>query len=385
MDGRRRESAVLMDTVDTVDRVDIVDRSCLIRFRESTMSIMSTMSTLSILCYRFIKLPIVIVILCLLSGFCNKPPVDDNSDSVSVMYDSDTSSSSDMDRGACLASISGQIRIMDAEPTSAAVIVCIGSCFAPVFSSLDGTFVWNHPMDEDIDCVPYDFNKKPLHIDLRVLSDTNAFAEYAFVSVPSKETISDKGESDFDLDIGELFLFALPSDSTVYQPSEGAVISTLGLTTVLEPGVLVKFDGSSEVAPEHEQEIRVFKAPLEIWTPPFVDKKLSALYFISPRWARLKGGGVSLTIDAPEDFEDNTTATIYLLGGYDSYWGDENLLDQPSFIYVDELGDCVNDSGAGELQMVEDGIMHSCGQALVKNRKIVTPPIPRFTWIGIGI
>jgi hypothetical protein len=198
------------------------------------------------------------------------------------------------------------------------------------------------------------------------------------------EDIKDQGESDYDLALGDLSLYALPEESAEYTPEGGVDLSLFGVEAAVLPSALVKFDGDDEVPITHNQAVRVFEAPLNEWDPPFVNVDLGALYFLGPRWARLGGDGVSFSINAPLGFEDGDTAVIYLLGSYSSDWGDASVEDVPDFMYLDADGNCVNDNAQSSLTMVADGVFQACGEVTVEGGKIVTPPLPRLTWVGIG-
>ena len=315
----------------------------------------------------------------------SETPTDDAQEIDSASETSqDTASDPPPVHTVCLDSISGRVVIRGADPLPVSVIVCIGTCFAPVSTETDGSFTWRHPIGGDFDCIPYDFEATPLHMDFRVTKAKEAFAEYAFLTVPKQSDISDTGEGDYDLNLGDIPLYALPAETATFIPGEGAEVSLFGLSFTLGPEDLVKFDGDEEMPPEHVQLIRVFKAPLDEWNPPFVEASLSALYFIGPRWARLAGDGVQLTIEAPEDLADGDEVTMYLLGSFGTDWGDEAISDRPDFMYLDNEGHCTHDTGAPGLEWAADGVFQACGRAVVENGRITTPNVPRLTWVGIG-
>ena len=300
---------------------------------------------------------------------------------------SDTGTDSDTDEEAlktCADSISGTVVIPNGDLEIVTVIVCIGVCFEPITTDAQGHFEWHHPIGGDFDCIPYAFEETPLHIELRVSSAPEAFAEYAFLTVPTQETVSDNGTDDFDLDIGELAVYALPEESATYTSADGAEIDLSGLTATIPPDGLIKQDGGEEISIDYKQAVRVFEAPLDEWTPPFADVPLSALYFMGPRWARLAGDGVPLTIDAPPGLEEGDEVPVYLLGSYGSDWGDPEVSDDPDFLYVTPNGRCVNDTGEADLDWTADGVFQPCGTATVENGRLTTPPLPRLTWVGLG-
>lgn len=316
----------------------------------------------------------------------NNPPPDADSERDSTTEtENPTSSDEETDpEAACLSTISGQVVIEGAASLPVSVIVCIGACFEPISTDINGNFKWQLPIDGDFDCIPFAFERTPVRMDFVVASAPEAFAEYAFVTTPTQADISDLGDDDFDLDLGEMKLYALPDEAAVFSPASGADVSMFGLSYTLDKNALVKYDGDAETPPDHDQALPVFKAPLDEWNPPFVTTPLSALYFLGPRWARLAGDGVPLTIEAPTDLSDGDEVTVYLLGSYTPAWGDETVTDRPDFIYVDTEGHCINDNGALDLEWVEEGVFQACGRVTVQNGRITTPPIPRLTWVGIG-
>ncbi len=291
---------------------------------------------------------------------------------------------------ACLASITGKVVFKNgtseapSDPVPVSIAVCIGVCFDPITTDDDGAFTWRLPLEGDMHCVPYDFASTPIHIDFRVPSAKESYAEYAFFTYPTMADIADQGEDDFDLDLGDLALYLLPEESAAYTQDSCTSLSLFGVEATFPSDALVKQSGDAEVPIDHEQEIHVFEAPLERWDPPFVDVELDALYFLGPRWARLAGGGVPLSIEAPPGLEEGETAPLYLLGGFTSNWGDASVKDTPDFMYLDGDGACVNDNGQSDLARVDDGTFQNCGEVKVKNGRMVTPPLPRLTWVGVG-
>ncbi len=325
-------------------------------------------------------------------GEDGNPSSDSEQSTIGTDTDEDGRTDSESDTGtedapkvtACLETISGRLVIRGAEAKPVSVIVCIGTCFAPLQTKADGTFQWRHPLGGDFDCIPYNFNETPLHMDFRVEDAPEDFAEYSFLTVPTQADISDTGDTDYNLDLGDIILYALPEEAAVFSPGKGADVSLSGLSFILGPNDLVKYDGDKEIPPDTDQPIRVFKAPLDEWAPPFVTENLSVLYFIGPRWARLSGDGVPLTIEAPGDLSEGDEVTVYLLGSYGTDWGNEDVFDLPDFMYLDADGRCIHDTGDLSLNWVEDGVFQNCGRTTVQNGRIVTPNVPRLTWVGIG-
>ena len=284
----------------------------------------------------------------------------------------------------CLGAVSGRVRRNGRDPMDAVVVVCIGlACFKGVSTDAEGRFRCVPELEKGDVCGRYDFEKDRLHIEIAAAADPEAYASYAFVRHPTQEEISDLGDDDFDYAVGDLSLYELPAESAVYTPAGGASVNLSGVAFELAPGALVKAAVSEDVPIAHDQEIRVFEAPLDEWTPPFVDVELDALYLITPRWAKLSGDGVVLAIDPPSSWQEGDTGELYLLGGFVSEWGDPDVISKGEHIYLAEDHSACLASGEG-LETVEDGVLAGCGSAEVTGDRIVTAPIPRFTWVGIG-
>ena len=301
--------------------------------------------------------------------------------------DSDTDADGGAISGACLGSISGTILENGETGMLGGVAVCIGAlCLKPAESDAEGRFVWYHPaIKEGERCGVHDFDAQPLHIEVLAGTDSAKYAEYAFILHPTAADISDKGEDDFDLDLGNLSLFRLPDSGEVYDPETGVVVDRDGLRFEVPPEGIVKRVVDEDVPIDHTQEIVVFRAPLDVWSPPFAsDLSLDALYFVTPEWAKLAGEGVSFSVALPSGGSETDTGTLFLLGGYTSKYGDTAVRDRSAFIYRDATGNCINTDDDESLEMVADGVFGDCGVVSVEEGRIVTPPIPRFTWVGIG-
>jgi hypothetical protein len=309
-----------------------------------------------------------------------------SSDSESDNAETSTSSSEDAGTGgACLASISGTI-LKDGEAGMVGVMVpCIGTtCFSPELTDSDGTFRWEYPLSEGEPCQPYDFAEEALHIEVAAAEDPRDYAAYAFILHPTRADISDRGADDFDLDVGTLSLYTLSDEAALFDPSDGVSVDLDGLAFDLPKDGIVKRVKDTDEPIDHLQEIRVFEAPLEDWQPPFAAASLDALYFISPRWAKLAGQGAVLSIDPPEGWEDGDQGVLHLLGGYTSSFGDVAVRDRSAYIYRDDGGQCVNTDEPESLERIADGDLAACGAVSMIQGKLVTAPIPRFTWVGIS-
>jgi hypothetical protein len=291
--------------------------------------------------------------------------------------------------------------MVDGDPVPVFVSICIGVCYPPVAIAADGSFVWPEEKDDEYPCVYYDFDSYPLIVDLIPDDDGGggSWAAYAFARHPTQAAISDEGDDDFELDVGSLTLYKVdsqcsaPSPGAVtpicgYVPDIGATVDEAGVAFELPPESLVKAGSDGDIPITHDQSIAVFEAPLDDWAPPFMNDDIAdgiaALYFISPRWAKIAGDGVPLSIALPDGWSAGDTGTLYLLGGYVSRWGDAAEKDMPAFIYRNAEGNCVNDDGSDDLEAVGEGELTPCGEVTVRDGRLVTPPIPRFTWVGIG-
>ncbi len=290
-------------------------------------------------------------------------------------------------KAACLGGVTGKVLENGISPMVAVVVICIGPrCMTPAVSEADGSFRFEMPLDAGEPCEQIDFLINPLHFEITALDSPEAYARYAFLRSPDQGEISDRGEADYDLDLGTLSLYTLPNTGATYEPDTGLSASLEGVQLGLSPGGIVKHVDDEDVPIAHPQDISVFKAPLDTWDPPFSEVDLSALYFISPRWAKTAGGGLPLSIEAPDGFQEGDEARFFLLGGYISEFGDASVRDRADFIYRNDEGACVNPpfSGTAGWTEIPDGKFADCGTVRALNGRILTPPIPRFTWIGIG-
>jgi hypothetical protein len=318
---------------------------------------------------------------------CSDPPsAGDTPGSGSDIEEKSTESPEDAGTGAaCLASISGVILKNGESGMVAGMIPCIGTtCFSAGKTDPDGRFRWEHPLSEGEPCQPYDFDEKALHIEVAAAENPREYAAYAFILRPTRADISDKGPNDFDLDIGVLSLYVLPDEAAVFEPSAGASVDLTGLAFDLPPDGIVKRVKDTDEPIDHPQDIRVFKAPLDTWQPPFVTTPLSALYFIAPRWAKLAGPGAVLSVDPPEGWDEGDGGRLYLLGGYTSSFGDIAVRDRSAYIYRDADGACINTDESEGLERIADGDFAACGTVSMVQGKLLTAPVPRFTWVGIS-
>jgi hypothetical protein len=304
---------------------------------------------------------------------------------------SDTESESDEDTSTlpetCLASISGRVLRNGEDPMEAVIVICIGTaCYQGVNTESDGTFSFEPPTDDGEECVRYDFEEKRVHIELSARNNPERHASYAFVRRPTLEDISEQGEEDYDYDVGDLSLYEMPEESATYTPEDGVTVDLSGVAFTLEASSLVKADLTGDIPIDHEQQIRVFEAPLDDWNPPFADKPLDALYLVTPRWAKISGTAPELTVEPPQGWQDGDTGDLFLLGGYNSDWGDADMIDIGESIYRSEEENlCVTKcADCEDLTPVEDGELTKCGVAEMQGDRIITSPLPRLTWFGIG-
>ncbi len=291
----------------------------------------------------------------------------------------------------CLDSVSGKVLKNGTDPIDALVAFCLGEdlCFnPPTTTGADGSFHWRYPRSEEKPCVSLDLVNEWLHLqifasDLDVRED---FASYSIAARPTQEEISDQGEDDFNLDLGDLALYELPAPSVTYEPAAGAVVDAQGLRFELPPGGLVKRPQAQEGdAPvENPQPIRVFRAPLDEWTPPFVDSIPDALYYLSPRWAKIKGEGVSLSFDPPEGWKEGDVGTLHVLGSWTAEFPVDEGPMTSEYIYRNGDGLCVNTDETDGLEQVFDGFYTPCGTAEMIDGRVITSPIPRFAWVAIS-
>jgi hypothetical protein len=229
-----------------------------------------------------------------------------------------------------------------------------------------------------------------MHVSVRPSSDDTAlYATYEYLATPSQDQISDEGPDDYTYDLGDLHLYKLPTNASgVYRPLTGANINASGFSLIMPADSLVKNDRNiGDVPITENQEIRIFKAPLDTWDPPFA-KNMDALYFIDPNWAKIAGDGVSVSIDAPSNWSDGDIGSLFLLGGYISNWGNPDVVDSAAYIYFKDVNgtpNCVNnnDGSIGDEEEIHEGEFANCGKAVYDGGKIVTDPMPRFTWVGI--
>ncbi len=273
----------------------------------------------------------------------------------------------------CLASISGRIFYDNETPAKGVrVNVCAPGC-VKLTTDENGYFEAVVKKEDEI-CRPYDFSIDYEAIHVTVFSlEKNTYAEFIAGYEPTQQDISD----DCSYNLGKLSLYTLPKDGVSYTRQNGAGIDIAGVSFELEPGSLVENvldDAGTEMVdkPIDEAVIKVFKAPLNEWNPPFNYIDLDAVYFIGPYWTKLAGEGVRLSIDPPEGWSEGDTGTFYMLSNYVP----GNLIarsgDRESCIWQGLMIDYVRESELAE-----------CGTAVVKDGKVVTPPIPMTAWIGL--
>jgi hypothetical protein len=107
---------------------------------------------------------------------------------------------------------------------------------------------------------------------------------------------------------------------------------------------------------------------------------LDALYYIAPHWAKLAGEGVILTVEAPPGWQGGDTGILYLLGDYDPGLGG-----MAEYVFMGS-GDeplCTGDETMPESR-ISSGTLGECGVVHYTEGKLVTSPIPRFSWVGVG-
>lgn len=284
----------------------------------------------------------------------------------------------------CLGEISGRVLKNGTEGIEALVVICMGFdiCHNPQVTKTDGTIEWVYP---DIAagemCVPHDFaGDEWLHIEILPQENPENYATYSFVMRPTTKDIS---PDDFTLDVGDLALYELPSAQETFVPSSGAVVDLEGVSFELPPNGLVKESLTREVSPlELEHDIRVFKAPIEKWKPPFCETTPDALYFIGPRWAQVDEPGVTLSLEPPDGWSNGDVGKMTLLGSWRTTYSNYEGLIRSEYMYRTNDGLCVNESEGHE--RIPEGFVAECGEIEMKNGRIVTPPIPRLTWIAIS-
>lgn len=300
--------------------------------------------------------------------------------------DSDVSEESD-EALPCLGGISGRVLKDGTEGIKVLVVVCMGFdiCHGPQVTKADGTIEWIYPdMKDGETCIHHDFaGDEWLHIELLAQENPENYAAYSFVMRPTTSDISDGGSDDFTLDVGDLALYELSASSETFVPSSGVVVDLEGVSFELPPEGLVKESLNGEVSPlEYEHEIRVFKAPLEQWDAPFLETTPDALYFIGPRWAQVDDPGVTLSLEPPDGWSDGDVGKMILLGSWRTDYATSEGLIHSDYMYRTVDGLCVNDSEGNE--QIAEGFVAECGEIEMTNGRIVTPPIPRLTWIAIS-
>ncbi len=288
----------------------------------------------------------------------------------------------------CLGAISGRVLKNGNDGIKALVVVCIGEaiCHPPQETEADGTISWVYPdMEEGGRCVPHDFaGDEWLHVEIIAKERPEDYASYAFVTRPTTVEISDEGEDDVTLDIGDLALYELPAESVPYASSTGAVVDLAGLSFSLPKDGLVKqLFGGDTVPLEFEHDVRVFKAPLDEWDPPFMTDEPDVLYYISPRWSMVAEPGLVLSIEPPDGWADGDEGTVTLLGSWRTPYAVDEGLFRSDYIYRNDNGRCVNTEN-DDFERIPDGFPADCGNAEMVGGRIITAPIPRLTWVAIS-
>jgi hypothetical protein len=231
--------------------------------------------------------------------------------------------------------------------------------------------------DDDVDgCRYYNFSNPRDFIRVALgqpdplSADTHA--EYVVHFEPT-----DKDVSGGDYDLGKLQLHKLNGDSEKYTALDGATVDMKGVSYSLVPGALEEwvFDsvaGQMVMQPIEKADLRVFKASLDDGKPPFNYLGLDALYYLGPYWTKVKNYGVVLSIEAPGGEPDGTTGTLYMLSN-DSPKG--------GLAYFDGLRHCVWVDNSSD--HYAESALANCGQVVVIEGKVVTPPVPILGWVGI--
>ncbi len=310
----------------------------------------------------------------------------DEEDTNSVDTDSNTTSDTDTDTdgdlsGVCISAITGRFLYDNGDPiTDTNNQICNPNC-SKLTPDANGVFTILTP-GPNSDCRYYDFTELTKYIHIILRSSDGNHARYSVSYEPTTDELSDDGV----FDIGDLFLYELPSESVEYSASSGASVSLSDVSFELSSNSLltksfVAETSEVETIPVEQVTIKVFKAvPFDDWNVPFNYLDLDALYFIGPYWAQLKDGGIVIEIEPPSGWAEGDTGTLYMLGEYDN--GIEEIFSD--FIYQStDNGNpvCVNDKESNE--KLDVGHLGECGIATVTNGKVITTPIPRFGWIGI--
>jgi hypothetical protein len=267
--------------------------------------------------------------------------------------DSDTDTNPDACAGctdsSCISSITGTVLYDDGTPMVGTVAVCIPQC-VPLETDASGRFVFGMPNG----CLGFDFETgDPIHVTL--YSTDNTHTQFSVALAPTQAEISDQGADDYVVDVGTYYQYALPATGAAYTEADGASVSQDGVAFELEPGAL-----SAMETPLPDATVKVLRFPLDEWVPPFDTVGLDALYFLSPYWAEIDGGGAQLTIDLPSGWAAGDTGTVYNLGDF------------ANGVFLSCGGE---DQPQGELA--------ECGTAAVEAGKVVTTPINRLGWVGL--
>lgn len=289
---------------------------------------------------------------------------------------SELDSESDSGVGTCIGTIVGEIKTDKGENWQGRLSICIPACVA-----LETDKAGKFSLQVGTPCTRYDFEGSSAPLHLTILDNSGGYAAYGAAYTPGQEAVSDKGADDYEYDLGTLVLYELPAEKVDYSAEDGASVDVSGVSFHLPAKSLVGREWDQDATdfvdvPAETAEIRVFEAPLDGWKPPFDTVGLDALYFIAPRWAKLAGEGVSLSIAPPDGWSEGDTGTLYILA--DDVGG---LGTMPEYIVGNDSGECL--TSVDVLDKEPGGELADCGVAEMKDGRVITPPIPRLSWIGL--
>ena len=108
------------------------------------------------------------------------------------------------------------------------------------------------------------------------------------------------------------------------------------------------------------------------------------LAYLSPHWAKLMAPGLSLSIAPPDGWVEGDKGTLFVLGGYNPVFQvDEGRL-KSDLIFLSGEGPCINSDARDPYVSVYAGVLTDCGTAEMVDGRVVTSPIPRFSWVAIS-
>lgn len=279
--------------------------------------------------------------------------------------------------GTRISSIVGKIQTAAGAGWEGKLTICIPACI-PLKTDKDGAF--SLPVGTPYKIFDFDGVMAPFH--LTILDSSGSYAAYGTTYSPNQEQVSDQGADDFEYDLGTLVLYELPEEKIPYTAADGASVDLSGVSFELPPESLIgrEFDMEAKEfidIPAEAAEIKVFKAPLDTWQPPFDDVGLDALYYIAPRWAKLAGAGVTLSIEPPAGWSEGDKGTLYILA--DDVPG---LSEMAEYIATQKDGVCMTSTDI--LEKEPGGELANCGTVEMVGGRLITAPIPRLSWIGIS-